>query len=237
MLLWLFACVCLASSFSVFLFLSSESSQCLQQTFHTVCRWQTGTWSEWTLQAMLVTWIWWMAFRSWLLLQELLTDLRMKQGFKTSIFVDCCSISFSSSQMCVTSPVILRSGVILWCPSWKDITRQALLYCECSPFCNLHKDMNDGSTTFFCSCRTEKPQPQSPLFSSWCFLRVLKLLCLSSEGFLSLQLQVTLNACVFHCLLLRVVSADLPNWLLICKKQSDPVEVVQKFSLRYLFFF
>lgn len=129
-----------------------------------------------------------MAFHSWLLLQEFLTDLRVKQGFKKNVSVDCCSISSSSTQMCVTShSVILRSELIFWYP-WKDITGQALLHCDCFPFHNLHKDVNDGNTTFFCSCRTEKPQPQHPLSSSWCFFSVFKLLCLSSKGFLSLQL-------------------------------------------------
>lgn len=63
--MWLLAllCVCLASSFPVFLFPSSESSLCLHWIFHTDSeRWQADTQSELITASNMSYLVWWMAF-------------------------------------------------------------------------------------------------------------------------------------------------------------------------------
>lgn len=113
-LLWLLAllCICLASSFPVFLFPSSECSQCLPWIFHTDSRrWQADTQSE-IITASNMSYLGLVdGFPPFLLLSESLRDFRMKQG---PLF--CFSSTVPSSQMCVTiHPIILGSfEIIFW---------------------------------------------------------------------------------------------------------------------------
>lgn len=122
-LLWVLAllCICLASSFPVFLFPSSECSQCLPWIFHTDSRrWQADTQSE-IITASNMSYLGLVdGFPPFLLLPESLRDFRMKQGL-----LFCWASTVPSSQMCVTiHPIILGSfEIIFWlCPFGRILT-------------------------------------------------------------------------------------------------------------------
>lgn len=121
-LLWVLAllCICLASSFPVFLF-PSECSQCLPWIFHTDSRrWQADTQSE-IITASNMSYLGLVdGFPPFLLLPESLRDFRMKQGL-----LFCCSSTVPSSQMCVTIHSIILGSfeIIFWlCPFGRILT-------------------------------------------------------------------------------------------------------------------